>query len=986
MKIIRILFLLSSFTFVINTNAQQANYFQQEVNTNIKVRLDDVQHFLHGAISMDYTNNSQDTLSFIYFHIYPNAYESDRTAYVRQAVENGNRKHYEAKKSDWGFIDSLNFSVEGNTAKFLPTEHLDIIKLLLNEPLLPGGQVNITTPFRVKIPLVFSRLGHSGQTYQISQWFPKPSVYDKNGWHPIPYLDQGEFYSEFGSYDVEITLPQNYLVMATGNLENAEEQRWMDDLAAKELSDSTFVTKQKNASSTHLKTLRFTETNVHDFAWFASKDWVLRKTEITVPETGNKVEGYVAFFPKNAKLYTTATEALKTTIEKYSKMVGPYPYKTVKVVDGFLEAGGGMEYPTVTVLTPMATALLTEKVIIHEVGHNWFYGILGSNERRFPWMDEGINSYYEQRVVDRDGQVQGKTQKFLRNINDNAFFITNAIRKSQPLNLPSIDYTQLNYGGDIYTKTPAYLRWLAAFMGQNDFDRAMQAYYSTWKFKHPQPEHFEAIFRSNSNKDISWFFSDGLQSATPVDYAIAAVNRRENGAIVVVKNKTGFNGPVALQVDSSSKIYWSNPFTNETKVEITEPFKIVRIADFVPDFNRVNNANKNGFRIKPFIGLGSEKSPTMYVLPALGYNVYDRFMLGVVLHNVSLHERRFQYILAPMYAFGSKTLVGTGVLSYAFYPQGKFIDEIHANLEGKRFSFDRSNTNIDKMLCIQYNKIAPELRFFLTKPHPRSSLNQYFSLKGYWIQEGQLNYYRDPVDSLFRPEIGKPINQIYGKVQYVVNNKRTYNPFDVTFEMQTGKSFSKLSAEGNIKIDYFKNKKGIYLRGYVGKMWEFNDNNFHRYDIASTYTGWNDYLYDGIFFGRNMQSGFAAQQISIKEGGMKMPTLFYSNQIGLSNDWLAALNVNIDLPIGLPIQLFADFTTFADAGKINPNGSKVLYDAGLKIHLAKFVEVNVPVLMSREYTEYRKSILGKNAFWKSITFNINLDQVYWSRLQRSLIR
>jgi hypothetical protein len=182
----------------IAANAQKA-YWQQKVDNDITVTLDDKAHMLRGYINITYTNNSPDTLRFIYFHLYPNAYSSDRTAYEKQTVENGSTDHYFSDEEDRGFIDSIKFSVSGSSggemkaAGIIATKDPDIVRLILPEPLLPGGGLRIETPFRVKIPLTFSRLGHTDQAYHISQWFPKPAVYDSKGWHPIPYLDQGEF-------------------------------------------------------------------------------------------------------------------------------------------------------------------------------------------------------------------------------------------------------------------------------------------------------------------------------------------------------------------------------------------------------------------------------------------------------------------------------------------------------------------------------------------------------------------------------------------------------------------------------------------------------------------------------------------------------------------------------------------------------------------------------------------------------------------------
>ncbi|MDZ7742887.1 MAG: hypothetical protein U5Q03_14385 [Bacteroidota bacterium] len=199
-------------------DAFSQEYFQQEVNYKIDVSLNDTLHELYAFEKMEYINHSPDTLHFIYFHLWPNAYSNNKTHLAKQSFRlNGKSKLFNEPELS-GFIDSLDFKVNDRQVQWnlLPGQP-DICRMELNEPLVAGDTIIITTPFRVKIPKgVTSRLGHIGESYQISQWYPKPAVYDQEGWHQMSYLDQGEFYSEFGSFDVRITLPDNYIVGASG--------------------------------------------------------------------------------------------------------------------------------------------------------------------------------------------------------------------------------------------------------------------------------------------------------------------------------------------------------------------------------------------------------------------------------------------------------------------------------------------------------------------------------------------------------------------------------------------------------------------------------------------------------------------------------------------------------------------------------------------------------------------------------------------------
>jgi hypothetical protein len=218
LRSILILLLLSSL------GAKAQNYFQQEVNYKIDVKLDDENHTVSAYETIEYKNNSAEELDYILFHIWPNAYKNNNTALAKQKFDGVGKYYLFSYESQQGYIDSLNFKVNGNAVKWeFDSEHIDICKLFLNEPLKPGEKITISTPFYIKIPKGnSSRFGHMDQAYCFTQWYPKPAVYDKYGWHAFPYLDMGEFYSEFGSFDVSITLPENYVVAATGNLQTEE--------------------------------------------------------------------------------------------------------------------------------------------------------------------------------------------------------------------------------------------------------------------------------------------------------------------------------------------------------------------------------------------------------------------------------------------------------------------------------------------------------------------------------------------------------------------------------------------------------------------------------------------------------------------------------------------------------------------------------------------------------------------------------------------
>ncbi|MCC6690789.1 MAG: M1 family metallopeptidase, partial [Bacteroidia bacterium] len=388
--------------FIISLQCCAQSYFQQQVNYKIDVKLDDVKHEITAFETIEYINNSPDELNYIYFHLWPNAYKNINTAWAKQMLEDGNTLFYFSKEEDKGYIDQLDFRVNDKPVLLMiDSSNIDIARVILNERLKPGEKITLTTPFHVKIPNgMFSRMGHEGQQYQITQWYPKPAVYDKKGWHPMPYLEQGEFYSEFGTFDVAITVPKNYVVGATGDLQDEEEKKWIDQKANETLARDTFPnTDDFPASDTAIKTLHFKQENVHDFAWFCDKRYNVIRSRVDLPHTHRTVTTWALFTNGQAKLWKKATAYINDALYNYSLWNGDYPYNNCTAVDGALSAGAGMEYPNITVINATSNAFDLDDVITHEVGHNWFYGVLGSNERDHAWMDEGINSYNEYRYI-----------------------------------------------------------------------------------------------------------------------------------------------------------------------------------------------------------------------------------------------------------------------------------------------------------------------------------------------------------------------------------------------------------------------------------------------------------------------------------------------------------------------------------------------------------------------------------------------------------
>jgi Peptidase family M1 domain len=497
----------------------QTNYWQQQVNYKINVSLNDKNNSLKGTEELEYINNSPDQLNFIWFHLWENAYKNDSTAFAKQLLRDKKGIDRLKKFADRGYIDSLNFTVDGIKASIeKDPENIDVVKLILPKPLQPGGKIKIQTPFYIDIPQYISRSGHDDQSYMICQWYPKPAVYDRKGWHQFPYLDMGEFYSEYGDFDVSITLPSQYIVGATGVLQNADELKQYKEIGSSNVASSSRKNSMKYvASSSPTKTLNYKGERILDFAWFADKDFVVRYDTMQL-SSGKTVDVFTYHHPDGNKNWIRSTDYVKSGARAYSSYFGEYPYPVVQAVEGPKnEMSGGMEYPMITLITsPDASEPMLDAVITHEVGHNWLMGILATNERTHGWMDEGINTYVQFRYEaekyrfnsvfgdDIPREVKEKPAPEFQALVYNAL---SKIPSQTPIDTPSEDFAnEEEYGIVIYIKTATWMYYMEQELGKENLDRAMKAYYEKWKFKHPYPEDMKAALEKELGKDLTPYF------------------------------------------------------------------------------------------------------------------------------------------------------------------------------------------------------------------------------------------------------------------------------------------------------------------------------------------------------------------------------------------------------------------------------------------------------------------------------------------------
>ncbi len=503
--------------FITVASKAQSHYWQQYLHYSIDVKLNDQEKSISGSEKIVYKNNSPEALTYIWFHIYPNAYKDKTTAFSQQILNDAVRKNQLKKKFLGGFISGLKFKVNGTDAKTEPhPQYKDVIKLVLPQPLRSGDSVIISTPFTVKLPLYFSRSGYNKTEFMICQWYPKPAVVDKNGWHEMPYLDVGEFYSEYASYNVKITIPKSYVVGATGILCDSSESNIYKTLGIYNNTNRNKKPRMYQPSSdTGYKTLLYHADSVPDFAWFADKKFVIAYDTMKL-KSGCVIDVFTFY---HSGVWTKGIDFIKDAVKHYSHWIGEYGYPSVQAVEapGNGWGGDGMEYPTITLISmPHADSRTLDEVITHEVGHNWFMAMLGTNQRNFAWMDEGLNTYFEYRYMAEKYRTndyftpdQNPKLKYL----DEKNFLASVYRGLllapiyPAISTPSQSFQNSdNYFSTEYQKTAAWVYLLEATVGEGQIDKAFQYYFRLWKFKHPQPEDMKEAFEHSIHKSLNDYF------------------------------------------------------------------------------------------------------------------------------------------------------------------------------------------------------------------------------------------------------------------------------------------------------------------------------------------------------------------------------------------------------------------------------------------------------------------------------------------------
>ncbi len=581
-------------------------------NYDITVKLLAEKKIIEGELLLVWKNTSKDTLSELPFHLYMNAFKNNRSTFITESG-GGSLRGVGMKQADslsWGYCKMLSIRTESGdeltqNQKFIQPDDDNsfdetVAAIQLINPVLPGKRIRLRIKFETKLPEIFARSGFADNYFLVGQWFPKIGVYEHDGirgaekgrWNCHQYHAHSEFYADFGVYNVSITLPEKFVVGATGLLQNEKQE------------------------PNGMKTLTYKAKDVLDFAWTCSPKF------FEYDDRWNDVAITALMQPAHKKQYKRYISALKIALAYFDKHIGKYPYKHVTIVDPSFKGAGsaGMEYPmfiTAGTFWKMPDAFrFPENVTIHEFGHNYFMALLATNEFEEAWMDEGMNTYFESRIMDetygehkamfnfdfyKSGDLDGKIQGY--NYGSNP--------KIAPSELFSWKYKGGGYRSDgysmmSYNKPTVFLTTLDRMLGRETMDKIWQTYYKRWKFKHPAAKDFCKIvleigakkYKKLYNADLKNYLAQVVHGTNVSDFELARITNKK------IKGQVGFfdkNGKSLLYTpadDSDPEFKYLSSVQINRLGELVIPVEIKIHFDNGQDVLKVWNANERSHIFK----------------------------------------------------------------------------------------------------------------------------------------------------------------------------------------------------------------------------------------------------------------------------------------------------------------------------------------------------------------------------------------------------
>lgn len=505
------------------------------------VRLDVNTHRLNGSQKLVYYNNSKDTLTKVYYHLFFNAFQPGSMMDVRSRnIADPDRRVGDRisklKPDEIGYQKILSMKQDGKDI----THHTEgtILEVDLAKPILPNSKTTFELRFEAQVPVQIRRSGRDnreGIAYSMTQWFPKIAEYDHLGWHAYQYVAR-EFHAPFGDYDVKITLDPKYIVAGTGKLQNPEKIGYGYE------KPGTQVNRPQGDLTWHFKA-----KDVIDFAWAADPDYI--HDRVQVPDGP---ELHFFYQEKPAENWKKMQPFAVKFFEFMNKTFGKYPYDTYSIIQG---GDGGMEYPMCTLILGEGSLSGLIGVMAHEAAHSWYQAVLASNEALYPWIDEGFTDFasqeYESFIANEKPTHQGSYQAYFNLVKSGL---------QEPISQPSDHYnTNRAYSTAAYAMGTVFLHQLKYIVGEEVFYKGMRRYYNTWKLKHPEPNDFIRVMEKVSGMQLHWYMNYWVNTTKKIDYGVQSVVGKDDKTLITLQRLGDFPMPIDVVVtlrDGSRHMYY----------------------------------------------------------------------------------------------------------------------------------------------------------------------------------------------------------------------------------------------------------------------------------------------------------------------------------------------------------------------------------------------------------------------------------------------
>ena len=534
---IRTIFILLAFQLSFSQN-----YWQQHVEYEMDIAVDVSDFTYDGDQSIIYTNNSNDTIKKVYYHLFFNAFKPNsqmdiRSRTIRDPDRRVGSRIVALEEKDYGDISVSALKQDGKDIYYEVNE--TVLLARLNKPLLPGKKTKLSMVFTAQVPLQIRRSGKlnkEGIDMTMTQWFPKLAEYDSEGWHPNPYIGR-EFHGVWGNYSVNITIDKDYVVGGTGYLQNANE------------IGHGYTEKEPKENDSKTNTWKFYAPNVHDFAWAADPDYI---HDIKKSESG--VDLHFFYKPTvNVEDWKKLQEDSVLLMKYFEEAIGPYPWKQYSIIQG---GDGGMEYAMCTMITGERSYPSLLGVTAHEMAHAWFQHLLATNEAKHAWMDEGFTEYITSLS---ENYVNNESPEFPHKSSYDRYYLLakSGFEQAQTIHSDRYDYN-FAYGASAYSKGSVFLSQLGYIIGKENLNKTLRRYYEEFKFKHPTPNDFKRIAEKVSDLELEWYLNEWTRTPHKIDYGID-ISSLEDERVITLKRKARIPMPIEVVVsfeDGSSEMYY----------------------------------------------------------------------------------------------------------------------------------------------------------------------------------------------------------------------------------------------------------------------------------------------------------------------------------------------------------------------------------------------------------------------------------------------